>query len=114
LGILANRHIELPFWEAINQAVAGASGIAPALCQLRRILLINLGPKSRQWLAEIGIYSIDDLRNAGSIPTYKILKERYPKKVSLNLLWGLEAAIREIDWRELSEADKELLKNRLR
>jgi hypothetical protein len=48
--------------------------------------LKNLGPKSRQWLAELGIYTIEDLRNAGSITTYKILKERYPKKVSLNLL----------------------------
>jgi DNA transformation protein len=75
--------------------------------------LKNLGPKSRLWLAEVGIYTIRDLRNAGSITTYKMLKERYPKKVSLNLLWGLEAAIRDIDWRELTEADKDELKKRL-
>ena len=74
----------------------------------------NIGPKSRQWLAEVGIYTIKDLRNAGSITTSKILKERYPKKVSLNLLWGLEAAIHDMDWRELTETDKEELKKRLR
>lgn len=74
----------------------------------------NIGPKSRQWLAEVGIYTINDLRKAGSITTYKILKERYPKKVSLNLLWGLEAAIRDVDWRALPETDKEELKKRLR
>lgn len=74
----------------------------------------NIGPRSRQWLAEIGIYTIRDLRNAGAIPTYKILKERYPRKVSLNLLWGLEAAIRDMDWRELTETDKEELKQQLR
>ena len=74
----------------------------------------NIGPKSRQWLAEIGIYTIHDLRNAGSITTYKILKERYPKKVSLNLLWGLEAAIRDMDWRELTELDKEELQKKLK
>ena len=74
----------------------------------------NIGPVSRQWLAEVGIYTIKDLRKAGSITTYKILKERYPKKVSLNLLWGLEAAIRDIDWRELTEKDKEELKRKLR
>lgn len=73
----------------------------------------NIGPKSRQWLAEVGIYTVSDLRNAGVITTYKILKERYPKKVSLNLLWGLEAAIRDIDWRELTDTDKEELKKRL-
>jgi hypothetical protein len=75
--------------------------------------LKNLGPRSRQWLAEIGIYNIKDLRAAGSITTYKILKERYPKTVSLNLLWGLEAAIRDMDWRELTETDKEELKKLL-
>lgn len=74
----------------------------------------NLGPKSRQWLAEIGIYTIRDLRSAGSTTTYKLLKERYPKKVSLNLLWGLEAAIRDVDWRELTETDKEELRQKLR
>jgi DNA transformation protein and related proteins len=76
--------------------------------------LKTLGPKSRQWLAELGIYTIQGLRNAGSITTYKILKEGYPKKVSLNLLWGLEVAIRDIDWRELTEADKEELKKLLK
>ena len=74
----------------------------------------NIGPRSRQWLAEVGIYTINDLRNVGSVTTYKILKERYPEKVSLNLLWGLEAAIRDVDWRELTETDKEELKRRLR
>jgi DNA transformation protein and related proteins len=80
----------------------------------RRKFLKNIGPKSRQWLAEIGIYTIKDLRNAGSVTTYKILKDRYPRKVSLNLLWGLEAAIRDMDWRELTETDKEELKRKLR
>jgi DNA transformation protein and related proteins len=69
--------------------------------------------KTRQWLAEIGIYTIEDLGKAGAITTYKILKERYPKKVSLNLFWGLEAAIRNVDWRELAETDKTELKQRL-
>lgn len=73
----------------------------------------NIGPVTRKWLAEVGIYTIDDLREAGSIPTYKMLKEIYPERVSLNLLWGLEAAVREIDWRELTEADKKNLKERL-
>jgi DNA transformation protein len=74
----------------------------------------NIGPKSRQWLAEVGIYTINDLSRAGSITTYRILKERYPKRVSLNLLWGLEAAIRDMDWRELTETDKQELKVKLR
>lgn len=76
-------------------------------------MLKNIGPISRRWLAEVGIYTITDLRRAGSVTTYKILKERCPKRVSLNLLWGLEAAIRNMDWRDLTETDKEDLKNQL-
>ena len=74
----------------------------------------NIGPRSGQWLAEVGIYSINDLRRAGSIMSYKLRKEGYPKRVSLNLLWGLEAAIRDVDWRELTGTDKEELKQKLR
>ena len=73
----------------------------------------NIGPVSQKWLAEVGIYTADDLREAGVIPTYKLLKEIYPERVSLNLLWGLEAAVRDIDWRELTQADKEALKKQL-
>jgi DNA transformation protein and related proteins len=73
----------------------------------------NIGPVSRNWLAEVGIYSIDGLRAAGAVPTYKMLKEIYPERVSLNLLWGLEAAVRGIDLHELTEADKEELKMRV-
>jgi hypothetical protein len=80
----------------------------------RSSLIRNIGPVSSQWLAGLGIYTLGDLKKAEAIPTYRILKERHPKKVSLNLLWSLEAAIREVDWRELSAADKASLKKALR
>ena len=80
----------------------------------RRSGMKNIGPVSRKWLAEVGIYTVEELRTAGSIPTYLMLKEMYPESVSLNLLWGLEAAIRDIDWRDLTETDKDELKKKLR
>ena len=73
----------------------------------------NIGPVSEKWLAEIGIYTVADLRAAGAVPTYKLLKEIYPQRVSLNLLWGLEAAVRDIDWRDLTATDKTALKQQL-
>ena len=73
----------------------------------------NIGAVSRRWLAEVGIYTVEELRTVGSIPTYLMLKEMYPERVSLNLLWGLEAAIRDIDWRDLTEKDKDELKKKL-
>ena len=73
----------------------------------------NIGPVSEKWLAEIGIYTIADLRAAGAVPAYKLLKEIYPQRVSLNLLWGLEAAVRDMDWRDLTATDKAALKQQL-
>lgn len=73
----------------------------------------NIGPASRQWLAEIEIYTLDDLKHVGSAAAYRFIKERYPKKATLNLLWALEAAIRDIDWRELTTEDKAELKNKV-
>ncbi len=74
----------------------------------------NIGPVTQQWLAEIDIYTLKDLKQAGSVLTYQMLKEKYPKKVSLNLLWGVEAAIRDMDWRELTAEDKAALKSQLK
>lgn len=73
----------------------------------------QFGPVSNQWLAEIGVYTVDDVRTIGAVPIYKQLKEMYPDRVSLNLLWGLEAAVCGIDPRELTAADKEVLKAQL-
>lgn len=74
---------------------------------------MNLGPVSKKWLSEIGIDTTDQLKQVGSIPAYKQIKEMYPDRVSLNLLWGLEAAVRDIDWRDLSDKDKAKLKEQL-
>ena len=74
----------------------------------------NIGPTSRRWLAEIDIRTLEDLRQVGAVAAYRFIKARYPKQASLNLLWGLEGAVRDIDWRELTEADKVALKQQLR
>lgn len=75
--------------------------------------LRNLGPVSAQWLAEVGIHSSTDLRQVGSVAAYALVRRQQPK-ASLNLLWGLEAAMRDIDWRELTEDDKHNLREQLK
>ena len=52
----------------------------------------NMGPKSSEWLASVGIHSLDDVAQLGVVETYKRVKAAYPEKVTLNLLWGLQAA----------------------
>ena len=61
----------------------------------------NIGPKSREWLASVGIYTLDDVAELGVVETYKRVKAAYPEKVLLNLLWGLQAALLDLPWNEL-------------
>ncbi len=70
----------------------------------------NLGPKSRQWLAEIGITTLDEIEQLGSVEVYRRLKASRPRDVSLNMLYGLEAAILDIPWQHLPQDVKDQLR----
>ena len=61
----------------------------------------NMGPKSSEWLASIGIHSLEDVARLGVVETYKRVKTAYPEKVTLNMLYGLQAALLDIPWNEL-------------
>ena len=73
----------------------------------------NMGPKSSEWLASVGIYTLDDVLNLGAVETYKRVKAAYPEKVSLNLLYGLQAALLDLPWNELPPGIKEELKRQV-
>ena len=73
----------------------------------------NLGPKSSEWLAAIGVYSLEDVAALGVVETYKRVKAAYPEKVTLNMLWGLQAALLDIHWRDLPPEIKEELKRQV-
>lgn len=64
--------------------------------------LKNIGPKSRVWLAEIGIHTLEDLEALGAVETYRRLKANRPTEVSLNMLWALQGALLNIHWNALS------------
>lgn len=61
----------------------------------------NIRPISRQWLAEIEIYSIDDLRRVGATAAWSQIKARHPELVTTNLLGGLVGAELDLDWHKL-------------
>ena len=50
--------------------------------------LLNLGPKSGQWLRDTGITTVADLERLGPVAAYRLVKQRQPK-ASLNLLWAM-------------------------
>ena len=73
----------------------------------------NLGPKSSEWLASVGIHTLEDVAKIGVVETYKLVKAAYPEKVSLNMLYGLQAALMDINWKDLPPDIKESLKKQV-
>ena len=73
----------------------------------------NIGPKSSEWLASVGIHSLEDVEKIGVVESYLRVKIAYPDKVSLNLLYGLQAALLDIPWNMLPAEMKEDLKRQV-
>ena len=73
----------------------------------------NMGPKSREWLAGVGIHTLDDVARLGVVETYRRVKAVHPEKVTLNLLWGLQAALLDLPWNELPTDIKEELRKQV-
>lgn len=73
----------------------------------------NMGPKSRVWLHEIGIDTLEDLEAIGAVEAYRRLKTARPTEVSLNALWGMQAALLNIHWNALTPEMKAELKSQV-
>ena len=67
--------------------------------------LRNLGPKSEEMLAAIRIRTPDELAASGAIDAFIALKQA-GLPASLNMLWALEGALSNRDWREVARDDK--------
>ena len=71
--------------------------------------LLNIGPKSTQWLEAVGIRTEEDLEELGAVEAYRRVKAAFPGRVSLNLLWGLQGALLDLPWNELPPEMKDRL-----
>jgi DNA transformation protein len=69
---------------------------ACGLCELQ-----NLGPKSQAMLAAVGITTIEQLRQVGSVRAYLLVKAT-GANASLNLLWAMEGALSGLPWQEVA------------
>jgi DNA transformation protein len=67
--------------------------------------LRNLGPQSAKMLRKAGIVSNNELRSLGSIAAYLAVK-RVGCSPSINLLWALEGALTDRDWKEVARKDR--------
>ncbi len=73
-------------------------------------LLPNIGKVLEKQLNDVGINTVDDLINLGSKETWLKIKE-IDDSACLNRLMALEGAIQNIRWHNLSEEDKDNLRN---
>jgi hypothetical protein len=73
----------------------------------------NMGPKSSEWLASVGIHTLEEVAELGVVETYGRVKAAYPEKVSLNFLYGLQAALLDLPWTELPLDIKNELKRQV-
>jgi DNA-3-methyladenine glycosylase I len=62
--------------------------------------LHNLGPTSTRWLNAIGVHTRRDLEKLGAVDAYAILKAN-GYNASLNLVYAIEGALRDCDWKKL-------------
>ena len=72
--------------------------------------LPNIGKVLEKQLNDIGISTVDDLINLGSKEAWLKIKE-IDDSACLNRLMALEGAIQNIRWHNLSEEDKDNLRN---
>jgi hypothetical protein len=85
--------------------------LAAGKLRLRLRDLRNLGVRSEQLLAGIGIRTAEELRRRGAVQSYVDLK-RARGQASLNLLWALAGALEPwpegTHWREISRGEARL------
>lgn len=71
--------------------------------------LPNIGKVVEKQLNEVGINTVDDLINIGSKEVWLKIK-KIDESACINRLMALEGAIQNIRWHNLSDDDKENLK----
>ena len=72
--------------------------------------LTNLGKIAARQLGEIGIKSEADLRSAGAVGAYLRLKDHFGPAVSLNYLYALDGALKDVRWDAMPESERAALR----
>ena len=67
----------------------------------RLTTLKNIGPQSAAWMESVGIDSAEKIFETGVIETYRQVKDAFPQHVTLNLLYALQGALLDLNWKDL-------------
>ena len=79
--------------------------MTPKIAEMR-----NLGPNSERNLIKSGITTPQELHKVGAVAAYHALKFFVGPQVTLNFLWGIEGALTDTDWRDITPERKAELK----
>ncbi len=71
--------------------------------------LKNIGPRTAEWLREIGVYSRADLEKLGAVEAYWLINSLGHHTTAV-LLYALQGAILNIHWNEVPPQMKQALK----
>lgn len=71
--------------------------------------LVNIGKVLEIQLNQVGIHEVNDLVNNGSKEAWLKIKE-IDSSACINRLFALEGAIQNVRWHDLSDSDKQNLK----
>ncbi len=74
--------------------------------------LYNLGHTSGIWLRAVGIATTADLQRVGPVVAYRLVKQQQPK-VAITLLWALAAGLQGRNLCDLTETEKQPLRQQL-
>jgi len=73
-------------------------------------VLRNLGPVSAGWLEAAGIGTATELRALGAVAAFRRVAFSRSGDVSLNLLYALEGALRDVRWDHLPPEERRALR----
>lgn len=92
---------------ALVEAAAKRPAKKKGLAALR-----NIGPKTRPWLAAVGVRSAEDLESRGVVDVWRAIRANEPT-ANMNLLYALEGARTGRLWSSLSVRERDSLKARV-
>lgn len=72
--------------------------------------LPNLGPKTAEWLAAVGITTEAELRAIGPVKAWQRLKAAQPELITVNALYALHGALTNQHWAALPQELRALLR----
>jgi DNA transformation protein and related proteins len=72
--------------------------------------LRNLGPATARLLLSINVRTLSDLAGIGAARAFRRLEFEEGRRFSLNLLYAMDGAISDRDWRHIDPVRKEQIK----